>query len=160
MELLISAILKKLSDKFVPDLSISRNLTSDEARCYSVIEKILLSFAEGVFVDEVEEYVSCSDDDSQSEDSTEDLSDDPSYAPELPCKGNSIESRFSQRKMDDIWHHYQEKGSLSAQKKFRIKKSDVRQLKRHYEEGLGEHEKYRRIRQYVGRKFAEVSSFD
>ena len=116
MESSIGAILAKLSSRFVPDMSLSRNLTSDEARCYSVIEEISVNFSEGDFVEEIVEYVSCTDGDSQSEDSAENLSEDSLFEPDLPCKEKRIESRFLQGKMDDIRHQYQVRGSLSTQK--------------------------------------------
>ena len=59
--------------------------------------------------------------------------------------------------MNRVWHFYLNKGWTATRRKFRLDKGELRQVKRHFDEGLGEHEKYRRVRKFVGSKFKEVS---
>ena len=55
---------------------------------------------------------------------------------------NAIEDKFSEEKLRKIWSLYRRTGSeTSVLRKFRISRSDVKGVKKHFECGVGEQEK-------------------
>lgn len=146
----IDAVLKRLFDKFEPDLSISRELTKAEFSCYATVESFLVETAENYSV-QIEE--------DQEIPETQASSDDADYLDSDDARTeerSSIEQTMSSKRIEAIWDTFKRLGRGACLKKHQISHSQLKSVKRHFEKGDAENLKTRAIRSHVAEKFTEV----
>ena len=157
----VSAILAKLVAQFQPNLDMIRSLSSAEVRTYDVI-KGLLESCEGDCdcLEELVEFYGYEEEESGARSPSPSLRE---ISVETPVdesrQWSSVEMRFTPQRLDIMKGVYLRNGRKSCMKKFKLDESDWQAVHRYFMEGVGEHVKSQRIKDFVSNEFRDVSVY-